>query len=98
MARGLLDRPEHVFFLEAQEALDAFAQGGDRRELVTRRRGEHRWALENPGPDGYGERPGPPPSMEQLPAEVRETMGAFQWTLMHMGGAAPAPSRATATC
>ncbi|WP_371618419.1 PEP/pyruvate-binding domain-containing protein [Streptomyces sp. NBC_00454] len=93
VARGLLDRPEHVFFLEAQEALDAFAQGGDRRELVTRRRGEHRWALENPGPDGYGERPGPPPSMEQLPAEVRETMGAFQWTLMHMGGAAPAPQQ-----
>ncbi|MFG2723191.1 PEP/pyruvate-binding domain-containing protein [Streptomyces sp. NPDC048416] len=91
--RGRLDRPEHVFFLTASEALDAFTEGADRRELVTRRRGEHRWALENPGPDSYGERPGPPPSMDQLPAEVRETMGAFQWTLMHMAGAAPAPQQ-----
>lgn len=94
VTRGLLDRAEHVFFLEAQEVADAFSAGGDYRDLVIKRRGEHRWALENPGPDSYGERPGPPPAMDQLPAEVRETMGAFQWTLLHMSGAAPAPQQA----
>ncbi|MEV7417376.1 PEP/pyruvate-binding domain-containing protein [Streptomyces sp. NPDC089919] len=94
VGRGLLERPEHVFYLEPAEAVDAFTEGADHRELVRRRRGEHRWALENPGPDSYGERPGPPPSMDQLPAEVRETMGAFQWTLVHMGGAPAAPQQA----
>lgn len=91
VTRGLLDRVEHVFFLDVREVIDAFNGGVDRRSRITERRGEHRWALENPGPDSYGERPGPPPSMDQLPAEVRETMGAFQWTLVHMGGAAPTP-------
>ncbi|MGW1282159.1 PEP/pyruvate-binding domain-containing protein [Streptomyces sp. NPDC002586] len=91
VARGLLDCADHVFFLEVREVLEAFTEGTDHRELVARRRGEHRWALENPGPDSYGERPGPPPAMDQLPAAVRETMGAFQWTLLHMGGGAPAP-------
>lgn len=91
--RGRLDRADHVFFLELEELSHALADGTDVRATVTRRRGEQRWALENPGPASYGERPGPPPSMDQLPTEVRETMGAFQWTLMHMNGGAPAPQK-----
>lgn len=92
--RGLLSDPEHVFFLEADEVRTALLKGVDTRETVRRRRGEHRWALANPGPASYGERPGPPPSMDQLPTEVRETMGGFQWTLQHMNGAAPTAPRA----
>lgn len=110
VARGRLDRAEHVFFLEFEEVRRAVSQtasevasgavggaeagdGADLKALVNRRRGEHRWALDNPGPAGYGERPGPPPPMDGLPAEVRETMGAFQWTLQQMGGAAPTTER-----
>lgn len=93
MARGLLDRSDHVFFLEVEEVRQAFLEGTDVKDVVAKRRGEHRWALENPGPDSYGERPGPPPSMDQLPTEVRETMGGFQWTMQHMGGAAPASAQ-----
>ncbi|MGH3381718.1 MAG: PEP/pyruvate-binding domain-containing protein [Actinoallomurus sp.] len=91
VARDRLDRADHVFFLEIEELLGTFTKDTDVRATVTRRRGEHRWALENPGPAAYGERPGPPPPMDQLPSEVRETMGAFQWTLMQMNGGAPAP-------
>ncbi|MET9496586.1 PEP/pyruvate-binding domain-containing protein [Streptomyces sp. NPDC006552] len=91
--RGLLAEAEHVFFLEVDEVRAALLDGVDERDVVLRRRGEHRWALANPGPASYGERPGPPPSMDRLPAEVRETMGGFQWTLQHMNGAAPAAPR-----
>lgn len=91
VARGRLDHPDHVFHLEVEEVHRALLDGTDVRDRVAKRRGEHRWALENPGPDSYGERPGPPPSMAQLPPEVRETMGAFQWTMQHMNGAAPTP-------
>lgn len=91
VARDRLDRADHVFFLEVLEARQALVEGTDVKETVAERRGQHRWALENSGPAFYGERPGPPPSMDQLPAEVRQTMGAFQWALMHTNGAAPAP-------
>ncbi|EST34194.1 PEP/pyruvate-binding domain-containing protein [Streptomyces roseochromogenus] len=89
--RGLLDRADHAFFLEVEELRQALLESRDVRETVTRRRGEHRWALQNPGADSFGERPGPPPSMDALPAEVRETMGGFAWTMQHMGGVSPAP-------
>ncbi|MCZ7416005.1 MULTISPECIES: PEP/pyruvate-binding domain-containing protein [unclassified Streptomyces] len=92
VTRGLLDATEHVFFLEVEEARRALEQDTDVRDRVTERRGEHRWALENPGPASYGERPGPPPPMDQLPAEVRETMGAFQWTMQHLAGTPTAPA------
>ncbi|MEV2214941.1 PEP/pyruvate-binding domain-containing protein [Streptomyces sp. NPDC050997] len=91
--RGLLERAEHVFFLEVREVSQALLEARDVREVVAERRGEHRWALQNPGPAGYGERPGPPPSMDALPAEVRETMGGFAWTMQHMGGVSPAPQQ-----
>lgn len=91
--RGLLDHADHVFFLEVEEARKALLEGTDVKDVVAKRRGEHRWALANPGPESYGERPGPPPSMDRLPAEVRETMGGFQWTMQHMGGVSPAPEQ-----
>ncbi|GHE12685.1 PEP/pyruvate-binding domain-containing protein [Streptomyces alanosinicus] len=96
VARGLLAAADQVFFLETDEVRTALLKGVDTRETVRRRRGEHRWALANPGPASHGERPGPPPSMDQLPAEVRETMGGFLWTLQHMNGASPAAPRTDA--
>lgn len=82
-----LDKPDHVFFVEVEEVLAALADGTDLRERVERRRGEHQWALRNPGPPSYGQPPGPPPSMAGLPVEVRTVMGAFQWSMANVSGA-----------
>lgn len=85
--RGLLDDADQVFFVEVEEMLAALTDGTDLRGLVERRRGEHRWAVRNPGPPSYGTPPGPPPSMETLPVEVRTVMGAFQWSMANVSGA-----------
>ncbi|HEY0452169.1 PEP/pyruvate-binding domain-containing protein [Actinophytocola sp.] len=84
---GRLDEPDHVFFVEVEEVLAALVDGTDLRGRVERRRGEHRWALRNPGPPSYGRPPGPPPSMDGLPVEVRTVMGAFQWSMANVSGA-----------
>ena len=41
--------------------------------------GERAWALAHPGPASYGTDPGPPPSMEALPAPARQAMKALLW-------------------
>jgi pyruvate,water dikinase len=84
---GLLDEADHVFFAEVEEVLAALRDGTDPRARVERRRGEQRWALRNPGPPSYGTPPGPPPSMDGLPAEARAVMGAFAWSMANVSGA-----------
>ncbi|MFI7672153.1 PEP/pyruvate-binding domain-containing protein [Actinophytocola sp. NPDC049390] len=84
---GRLAEPDHVFFAEVGEVRAALVDGADLRGLVERRRGEHRWALGNPGPPSYGQPPGPPPSLAELPVEVRGVMGAFQWSMANVSGA-----------
>jgi len=84
---GRLDVPDHVFFAEAGEVLTALREGTDLRSRVEHRRGEHQWALRNPGPPSYGTPPGPPPSLDALPAEARAVMGAFQWSMANVSGA-----------
>jgi pyruvate,water dikinase len=88
--RDRLDKAEHVFFVEVEELLAALTDdtaGTDPRERVEHRRGEHQWALRNPGPPAYGQPPGPPPAMDALPVEVRTVMGAFQWSMANVSGA-----------
>ncbi len=84
---GRLTEPDHVFFVEVHELLAALTDGAELRGPVERRRGEHRWALRHPGPPSYGTPPGPPPSLAELPVEVRTVMGAFQWSLANVSGA-----------
>lgn len=84
---GLLDEAEQVFFVEVEDVLSALADGTDLREQVQRRRGERRWAVQNPGPPSHGRPPGPPPSTEGLPVEVQTVMGAFQWSMTNISGA-----------
>jgi pyruvate,water dikinase len=79
-SRGFVADPEDVFFLEQDEALAAFADGGDQRELVGRRKGERARILAHPGPATYGQQPGQPP-LSVLPAESRTAMGAMLWTV-----------------
>ena len=75
--RGQLDRRDDVFFLtldEARAALRRRRRPGER--LVSRRRGERAFVEQHPGPATYGKDPGPPPSLDALPAEARFTMTA----------------------
>jgi phosphohistidine swiveling domain-containing protein len=91
---GKLERAEHVFFVELDELRETLLNTGDLRQLVRRRRGEHLWALRNPGPPSYGKPVGPPPSLNKLPPEVQLAMGAFQWSLEHMSDPASAVKQA----
>ena len=43
---------------------------------VNRRRGERAYVEQHPGPATYGRNPGPPPTLEALPAEARSAMTA----------------------
>lgn len=77
--RGALATPDDVMFLEIDEVRSALRDGRSAERLVARRRGEHAWALANPGPGTYGEDPGPPPDLRAVPAEVRTLMESVFW-------------------
>ena len=88
-AAGVLDSVDQAFFCTAEELADAVADLGETSrgadptdtlvERVRRRRGEHRWALEHPGPPSYGERPPGTPSFRFLPRSVRLPTEAMMW-------------------
>ncbi|MGH3836540.1 MAG: PEP/pyruvate-binding domain-containing protein [Pseudonocardiaceae bacterium] len=77
-ARGLVSRRDDVFFLELGDARAALAGAGDRRALVTRRRGERAWIEQHPGPASYGIEPDPP-VLDGLPPEARSAAEAMLW-------------------
>jgi pyruvate,water dikinase len=79
VAREQFFQPDDVFFLTLDEARAALRDGEDRRELVTRRRGERAFIEQHPGPPTYGKPPGPPPSLDALPPEPRFLMKALVW-------------------
>jgi phosphohistidine swiveling domain-containing protein len=79
VARQQLVQRDDVFFLTLDEARAALSDGDDRRELVTRRRGERAFVEQHPGPPSYGKPPGPPPSLDALPPEARFLMKALVW-------------------
>ena len=79
--RWQLAHRDDVFFLELEEARSALRDGGDRRELVSRRKAERTWVEAHPGPASYGKEPGPPPSFTALPPEARFAMEGFLWAI-----------------
>ena len=81
VAREQFVKPDDVFFITLDEARAALRDGEDRRELVTRRRGERAFIEQHPGPPTYGKPPGPPPSLDALPPEPRFLMKALAWAL-----------------
>jgi rifampicin phosphotransferase len=89
VVRGQLERRDDVFFLTLNEARAALRDRQARRALVTRRRGERAFIEQHPGPATYGKDPGPPPSLEALPAEARFTMTALLWYIDRIFEAAP---------
>lgn len=80
-AAGHLDRADQVFFLEGVEVTRWLEEPRDVGPVARRREGERRWALANPGPQTYGEDPGPPPDPSPLPPAGRRTMRALLWTV-----------------
>lgn len=76
---GVIDSPDDVLYLEIEEAKGALLDGGDRRQLVVRRKAEWAWAKQNPGPPYYGDPPAGPPSFDFLPAEARALMESLMW-------------------
>jgi phosphohistidine swiveling domain-containing protein len=93
-SRGVGADPEDVFFLEHDEALTAFGNGSDQRELVARRKGERAWVLAHPGPATYGQEPGQPP-LSVLPAEARTAMEVALWNVGLTFAAARSAQRQT---
>lgn len=94
--RGLLSVPGDAFFLEFDEALAALHDSVDVRTVVRRRKGERAWAEAHPGPSSYGTDPGPPPSLEAFPAEVRSAMSALMWGIDALLGQEPKPTGSSA--
>jgi phosphohistidine swiveling domain-containing protein len=75
-ARGLLDNRDDVFFLSLDEAVKALRDGETTPSAVERRKGEHAWALANPGPRTYGKEI-KPPSTRWLRADLRVSSDAM---------------------
>ena len=61
------------------DAQAALRDGQPRQATVNRRRGERAYVEQHPGPATYGRNPGPPPTLEALPAEARSTMSGLLW-------------------
>jgi pyruvate,water dikinase len=78
-SRGQIADRDDVFFLELEEARSALREGKKLHDQAAHRKGEHAWIEAHPGPAFYGEDPGPPPSFDRLPAEVRLAMNGFLW-------------------
>jgi pyruvate,water dikinase len=101
--RSLLDDPDDVFFLAAEEAGAALAAGDsgtapDHRELVRRRRAERAWAEAHPGPLSYGQELDPRADLDDLPAEVRVVTEAQLWMIERAGHFVATPPQPGGTC
>lgn len=87
---AVLDDPDDVFFLRADEAGAALAAppaGGrsDWRGLVRRRREEQAWAEAHPGPPFYGPRSDPRAGFDELPPDMRFVTEAQLWFIERAG-------------
>jgi pyruvate,water dikinase len=78
---GQLPHLDDVFHLSPGEAEAALRDGRDCHDIVARAKGERAWVLAHPGPIAYGKDPGPPPSLDSLPAEARLVNEAFLWAV-----------------
>ena len=77
--RGQVVSADDVFFLRHSEVVEAMSDGQPKMNLVNRRRAERSWVEAHPGPATYGKDPGPPPSLDALPAEARFVNQALIW-------------------
>lgn len=87
---------DDVFMLKLDELRAALQDGTDQHQLVTRRRGQHAWAIANTGPQYYG--PASPagvdePPFDLLPPAARLVNEAAMWSVA-LSGETGAPDRA----
>lgn len=108
--RGILARPDDIFFVREDELL-GLLRGGPLDVDIERRRGEYLWAKGHRGPKRYGPEPVSPPSMRWTPKAARPFLEAMIWAIDKMAGApvndtgsygvlagtAASPGRATGT-
>jgi pyruvate,water dikinase len=77
--RGQLAAVEDVFFLEAEDALSALSDGGDRKETARMAKGRRAWAIANPGPLRFGNPILGEPPFDLLPPAARLVNQAVMW-------------------
>ena len=87
--RGQLAAVDDVFFLEAPDARSALFDGVDRGETARVARGQRAWAMANPGPYAYGERPSAEPPFDLLPPAARLVNQGVVWGLAQLFGEPP---------
>lgn len=80
-AQGKLKQPDDIFFLEYDEATNAFQKRIDYRQTVRQRKGELAWAKAHPGPAFYGNPPHPPPSTTAFPREAQHAVRVVTWLI-----------------
>lgn len=89
VAAGVVRQADDVFHLGHEDALAALDDHRPRHEQVSRGRGEHAWALANPGPPSYGPPPAPmapKPGMTPPSARAEHVMQVMQWSMRLFGG------------
>jgi len=84
--QGQLVAVEDVFFLEAFDARAALLDRADRRETARVRKGQRSWAMANPGPLTYGDRPAGEPPFDLLPPPARLVNKGVVWGLAQLFG------------
>jgi pyruvate,water dikinase len=84
--RGQLAAVDDVFFLEAPDARSALFDGADRGETARVARGQRAWAMANPGPYAYGDRPSGEPPFGLLPPAARLVNQGMVWGLAQLFG------------
>jgi len=79
--RGLIKEITDIFFLNPEEARQAFVEGRDYTEVIFRRRGERVWIKSHPGPSSYGTPPKGESDWSLFPEELRQVSQALVWGL-----------------
>jgi phosphohistidine swiveling domain-containing protein len=87
--RGQLAAVEDVFFLEAEDALSALFERGDRHELARIAKGRRTWAMANPGPLRFGNPISGEPPFDLLPPPARLVNQAVMWGMAEFVGGHP---------
>jgi pyruvate,water dikinase len=81
VATGRLRERDDVAFFEFDELVEALRGGPIDRDVIARRKAEHRWALANPAPRTMGPEGGDHPDPDLFPPTTRPIAAAFMWAV-----------------
>jgi pyruvate,water dikinase len=78
--RMRIKNPDHIFFLNENEVVDAFTgKLSNMNELLEKRLGERQWAIFHRGPKLYGPPEPPMPSPKPFPEAMCKMFSIFAW-------------------